>query len=367
MVRRYRKAGLVVVGRSNTPEFGVSVTTEPAVNGPTRNPWNRDHSAGGSSGGAAAAVAAGYVPAAHASDGGGSIRIPASACGLFGLKPTRARNPAGEGWAGLSVHHVVSRSVRDSAALLDATHGYVPGYAYCAPSPARPFLEEVGAAPGRLRIAFGLPGLAESQVDAQCRAALTEAAKLAADLGHDVEASVPAIDHDALGEAMGIIVSASLAADLADGHPLEERPVRPEELEPINWIFAEQGRKVSAVDYLKAVNWLGELRQTLADFFQNYDVLITPTLAKPPILLGELDSQSRDLEAFIAAIRAYIPFTQMFNMSGQPAASLPLHWTPDGLPVGVQIAGRFGDEATLLRLASQFEAARPWFDRRPAL
>ncbi len=365
LVRRYRAAGLVILGKTNTYELGISVSTEPSAMGATRNPWSPRHSAMGSSGGSAAAVAAGMVPLAHGSDGGGSIRIPASACGLFGLKPTRARNPAGEGWAGLAVGHAVTRSVRDSAALLDATHGYAPGYPYSAPSPARPFAQEVGADPGRLRIALSCRTPADVVLHTDCRKAAEDAAKLAAELGHEVVEAAPEIDYDRLRRAMHTIVFANTAKTLAQPHPVEGRPVTAEDVERTTWIAAERGRRLSSVDYIGALWAVQGLSQQLGRFLERYDVVLSPTLAEPPALLGAIDPEDEDFDRFIAGILPYVVFTQMFNMSGQPAASLPLHWTADGLPVGVQIAARFGDEATLLRLASQFEEARPWFDRRP--
>lgn len=363
MVRRYRAAGLVILGKTSTSEFGLSVSTEPSATGATRNPWSLRHSAMGSSGGSAAAVAAGMVLLAHASDGGGSIRIPASACGLFGLKPTRARNPSGEGWAGLAVNHAVTRSVRDSAALLDATHGYAPGYPYCAPSPARPFVQEVGANPGRLRIALSFRTPADIALHPECRKAAEDAAKLAAELGHLVEEATPEVDYDKLRWAMDTIIYANTAETLAQPHPVEGRPITADDVERTTWIAGDRGRQLSAVDYIDATWAVQGIGQQLGRFLERYDVILSPTLAEPPALLGAIDPEDEDFDRFITRILPYVAFTQMFNMSGQPAASLPLHWTADGLPVGVQIAGRFGDEATLLRLSGQFEEARPWSDR----
>ncbi len=372
MVQRTRRAGLVVFGKTNTSELGLSVSTEPAVYGPTRNPWDLERTAGGSSGGAAAAVAAGMVPLAQASDGGGSIRIPASACGLFGLKPSRARNPDGAGWAGLAVQHAVTRSVRDSAALLDATSGPASDSATWAPPPPRPFLAEVGVDPGRLRIAWAVSAPDDVPIHLECRAAVESAARLAAELGHDVEEAAPRIDFEVLKRTMIAIVESHVAEALTPGHPLHARPVGPEVVQRTTWAMAESGRRRDAAGYIRASYAAREIGATLARFFTRYDILITPTLAQPPVPLGTIDAESDDLNAFYDAIRAFIPFTQMFNISGQPAASLPLHWTRpgqdnDGLPVGVQIAARVGQEGTLFRLASQFEAARPWFNRRPAL
>lgn len=368
LVARSKAAGLVILGKTTTSEHGLSVTTETQHCGPTRNPWNLNHSSGGSSGGAGAAVAAGMVPLAHGSDGGGSIRIPAAHCGLFGLKVTRARTPSGEGWAGLATHHALTRSVRDSAALLDATHGITPGYPYAAPAAKRSFLEEVGADPGRLRVAWSwrhtMPNVT---VEPDCRTAVEQAAKLAESLGHHVEEAAPDLDHQAIDKAMMTIVCANSAAFLDQGHPSENRSVRRDEVEQLAWDAAERGRGYSGTDYIRAVETCHRVSRDLAAFLEHYDLLLTPTTAavSPPI--GLLDPNREDTEGLIADIAPYIAFTRVLNMSGQPAASLPLHWSDDGLPVGVQIVGRFGDEATILRLASQFEAAKPWFDRRPVV
>ncbi len=366
MAARTKAAGLVILGKSTTAEHGLSVSTETQHCGATRNPWDLSRSSGGSSGGAGAAVAAGMLPMAHGSDGGGSIRIPAAHCGLFGLKVTRARTPSGEGWAGLATHHALTRSVRDSAALLDATHGATPGYPYTAPAPARPFSQEVGADPGRLRIAWSWrhtrPGVA---VDPDCRAALEDAAKLAESLGHEVEEAVPRLDHEAIDQAMMTIVCANTAAFLDLKHPIEDRPVGREDVEQLAWEAAARGREPTAIDYIKAVETCHQLSRDFAAFLARYDLLLTPTTAAPSPPIGKLDPNRGDSQGLIEDIAPYIAFTRVHNMSGQPAASLPLHWTEDGLPVGVQIVARFGDEATLLRLAAQLEAAKPWFDRRP--
>jgi len=365
--QRYRRAGLVVFGKTSTSEFGISVSTEPAASGPTRNPWDLSRTAGGSSGGAAAAVAAGIVPLAQASDGGGSIRIPAACCGLFGLKPSRARTPDGEGWSGLAVRHAITRSVRDSAALLDATHGVAGQSAITAPPPARPFLDEVGADPGRLRIAWAAPVPEGVALDPACRAAAEDAARLAAEQGHHVEPAAPEIDYEQLKRTMIVLVESHVAESLSPGAALLPRAPGPELLQRTTWLMAEAGRRHSAQDYIRAIQAKQEIGARLARFFDRYDVLITPTLALPPVPLGSIDAEGDDLEGFYDGIRAFIPYTQIYNLAGLPAASLPLHWTPEGLPVGVQIGARAGDEATLIRLASQFEAARPWFARRPPL
>jgi len=365
IMARWRAAGLVVAGKTATAEFGLNVTTETRRHGPTRNPWNPDHSAGGSSGGAAAAVAAGMVPLAHASDGGGSIRIPASCCGLFGLKPSRGRNLTSDAWAGLGVFHAVTRSVRDSAALLDAVCGPPPDQLYSLPKPAEPFLAAVGNNPDRLRIAWTARTPAGVALHPECRAAVENAAALAADFGHEVEEAGPDIDHDLLERVMIAIVAANTADVLSPGNPFRPEGASAEEVETMTWLFAERGRGMGALDYLRSQHGLRVIRERLGAFMRGYDVLMTPTMAAPPPPLGLLDTMRDDFDGFNDAVQPYVTFTQMFNMSGQPAASLPLHWTPEGLPVGVQIAAGVGQEALIFALSAQFEAARPWFDRRP--
>ena len=369
LVARYRRAGLVIFGRTATAEFGLSVSTETAAYGPTRNPWDLGHSSGGSSGGAASAVAAGILPAAHGSDGGGSIRIPAATCGLFGLKPTRARTPSGpdvgEGWAGLSTGHVITRSVRDSAAFLDATHGPSPGDPYCAPAIARPFLDEVGAAPGRLRIAFSYDGYSQQAAHPDCRAALDHAVGLLTELGHDLVPGDPPIDEQDLRGHMLAIVTAQTREALDLGHPLTGAAVKEEEIEPITWAMAEAGRKVTAGRYIAAVNGIHRFGRQMAGFLTDHDLYLSPTLAQPPLPLGVLDTQSDDLEGFIIKLTDYMPHTQIANMTGQPAANLPLSWNAEGLPIGVQLIAPFGEEARLLRVAAQLEEAAPWRDKRP--
>lgn len=390
LVRRHLQAGLVVMGKANTPELGLSPTTEPELHGPTRNPWDPGRTAGGSSGGSAAAVAAGMVPLAHASDGGGSIRIPASACGLFGLKPTRGRVPSGapggEGWFGMSVNHAVTRTVRDSAALLDATCGPWPGAPYVAPRPARPFLEEVGADPGPLRIALcTTPLLGSSDVDPACIEVAERAAALCEELGHRVEESAPRLDAEGLRDAFLRLVAADTAWQLSEWAALTGTRPSPEGYEPSTLLIALIGRKLRAPEVVEAWSRMRVAGDRMAEFFDIYDVLLTPTLARPPWPLGALAPTAGE-ERVMRAVRALpaqpllalvfrqlaekvtepIPNTPLFNLTGQPAASLPLGWS-EGLPVGVQVAARFGDEATLLRLSAQLEEARPWRDRRPAL
>ncbi len=371
IVARMKRAGLVIVGKSNTPEMGIAPSTEPRLFGPTRNPWNLGHSAGGSSGGAAAAVAAGMLPMAHATDGGGSIRIPASACGLFGLKPTRARNPmgpdAGEGWSGASIGHAVTWSVRDSAALLDATSGPDIGDPYWAPPPARPFLEEVGRDPGRLRIALTTTPWLAGPVDPECAEAVRGAAKLCASLGHHIEEARPEFDEAAWGQASRTIVVASLTFTLETRAAALGRSLSQDDVERITWERVQEARAFSAADYARAIHTVHRTGRAVARFLEHYDILLTPTMAKPPHPLGVLSLSNPDSAAFLAARTASVGFTALFNSSGHPAMSVPLAVSKSGLPLGVQFVARFGDEATLFRLASQLEAAQPWKDRRPPL
>jgi Asp-tRNA(Asn)/Glu-tRNA(Gln) amidotransferase A subunit family amidase len=366
---RLKRAGLVIFGKTNTPELGLASSTEPRLFGPTRNPWNPAHSAGGSSGGSAAAVAAGMVPMAHATDGGGSIRIPASACGLFGLKPTRARNPmgpdAGEGWGGASVGHAVTRSVRDSAALLDATSGPDLGDPYWAPPPARPFLEEVGREPGRLRIAITTTPWNGQPVDPECAEAARAAGRLCERLGHSVEEARPDVDAAALGAATLVVIGGNLRAAIEARAAALGRELQPADVERITWIRALDGHKARAADYARAIGVMHRTGRMVAPFFQRFDVLLTPTMCRPPHPLGVIDMMTDDPEAYGRAVLGTIAFTSLFNSCGTPAMSVPLGWSRAGLPLGVQFAAGFGDEATLFRLAAQLESAQPWAERRP--
>ncbi len=369
LVARYKRAGLVIFGRTNSPEFGVSYTTEPALYGPTRDPWRLDRTPGGSSGGAAAAVAARIVPAAHASDGGGSIRVPASCCGLFGLKPTRGRVPAGpdrgESWAGMSVTHALTRSVRDSAALLDAVAGPDVGDPYWAPLPVRPFRDEVSADPGRLRIAVSAAPPNGVPVHADCRAALDRAAKLCADLGHDIAEAEPAFDGTAMDEARLTVIRAHLTADLDERAREIGRSVLRDDVEAMTWAIAHRGEPVSGGEYVAAVQAMHRIGRQVARFFLDYEVLITPVLATTPLAIGALDPMGGDIDAYLDEMARFAAFPPLSNVTGAPAMSVPLDWNAEGLPIGVQFVGRFGDEATLFRLAAQLEDAAPWSGRRP--
>jgi amidase/6-aminohexanoate-cyclic-dimer hydrolase len=371
ITRRLKRAGLVIAGRTNTPEMGLCPSTEPRRFGATRNPWKLDHSAGGSSGGAAAAVAAGMVPMAHASDGGGSIRIPASCCGLFGFKPTRARVPmgpdAGEGWGGASIAHAVTWSVRDSAALLDATAGPDVGDPYWAPPPAGPFLAEVGRDPGRLRIALTVKPWISSEVAPECAEAARAAARLCASLGHHVEEARPAVDETAWRYASRVIVAANVTFALEARAAALGRPLAESDVERMTWDRVKDARTMSAADYARSIWVVHRTGRAVARFMEQYDVILSPTMCKPPHPLGVLDMSTDDPERYFAAVFASIGFTSLFNSAGNPAMSVPLATSSAGLPLGVQFAGRFGEDATLFRLAAQLEAAQPWAGRRPAI
>ncbi|MGC8826884.1 MAG: amidase [Anaerolineae bacterium] len=390
MVRRYKAAGVIILGKTNAPELGIVPYTEPELFGPTNNPWALSRTAGGSSGGSAAAVAARIVPMAHGNDGGGSIRIPASCCGVFGLKPTRGRNPIGpdlgEAWQGLAIDHVLTLSVRDSAAMLDATAGPDVGAPYFAPPPARPFLEEVGQDPGRLRIAFTTKPLLPATVHPDCVKGVEETAKLLADLGHHVEEAAPQIDGSAFARAFLTMVCGETQADIEDGETLVGRKATHRDFESSTWALMLLGRQISSGEFARAVRLLYWFGRQIGHFFEEYDVLLTPTLAMPPFetgalrpkgfeafalkLLGSLNAGAllnalAGIEALAEQVFAFIPFTPVFNVTGQPAMSVPLYWNAEGLPIGMHFVGRYGDEATLFRLAAQLEQARPWFDRRP--
>jgi amidase len=387
---RFRRAGVVFVGKTNTPEFGLLAITEPELHGPTRNPWNLAHVPGGSSGGSAAAVAAGIVPVAHGGDGGGSIRIPASACGLFGLKPTRGRMPLGpdvsEGWHGFVVPHVISRTVRDSAAFLDATHGRDVGAPYDAPAHAGSFLGEVGRDPPRLRVAYTTRSLLGQKTHPDCAHAAEEAAKLLASLGHDVVDVTLPIEAEAVRLAYLTVVAACTAEAVNATERLTGRAPTAEMFEAPTWFLWQVGNALSAVELEHARGVIAGASRSMGRFFERHDALLTPTMAHPPARVGELGLKLAERAALRVLRKAApkvvlkkvlaelaekslekTPNTMLFNMTGQPAMSLPLGWNSDRLPIGVQIEGRFGDEATLLRLASQLERASPWADRRPML
>jgi amidase len=371
LTRRLKRAGLIVIGKTNTPELGILPTTEPRLFGPTRNPWSLGLTPGGSSGGSAAAVAAGFVAMAHANDGGGSIRIPASCCGLFGLKPTRGRNPLGPHYgdlfSGLVVEHAVTRSVRDSAALLDATAGPDLGDPYVAPPATRPFLEEVSRPPGFLRVAFTTSSATGAPVHPDCVRAVQEAAKLCESLGHEVSEASPPLEGDQISQAFITVWSAGTAWTIDDWARRTGQTPGAERFEPLTWALYEMGGRRSASDYLLAVQDLQAVARQIARFLIDYDVWLSPTLAEPPPALGSFDAPDDNPMHGIFRSALFVPFTPVFNATGQPAMSVPLFWNGDAVPIGVQFAGRFGDEATLFRLAAQLEQARPWADRWPSL
>jgi len=370
LARRFLDSGLTIFGKSSSPEFGLLPTTESRLFGPTRNPWNLAHSSGGSSGGAAAAVAARILPVAHASDGGGSIRIPASASGVFGLKPSRARNPLGpdrgEGWGGFSCGHVVSISVRDSAAMLDAVHGPEPSSPYVAPAPARSFTEEVGRDPGRLRIAFTDKSPYGDAIDPEIAAAVRETARMLDGLGHHVEERAPALAADPAA-AISTIVAANTALSVRLAEERLGRAMTDSDFEVLTLASANNAQKATSTDYVAAQLTAFQISRGLATFFETCDVLLCPTLCSPPLRIGELNSMSSDLSHIAPILRRYMPATSMFNMSGQPAMSVPLAWNAAGLPLGMMFSARYGDEATLFRLAGQLEQVRPWKDKLPPI
>jgi len=371
LARRFLDAGFVCVGRTNTPELGLVPTTEPEAYGPSRNPWDTTRITGGSSGGSAAAVASGMVPMAHANDGGGSIRIPASCCGLVGLKPSRGRSSLGPEYNTLDdmlvVEHCVTRSVRDTAGVLDALHGTAPGDTVAAPAPARPFAQEVGVDPGHLRIGLIAHNpFGTGDIHPDCVAASRDAARLLESLGHTVEEAYPAAiaQPDLIGQ-FTTLWSVTLVYNLRYWERKVGREITAGDVEPLTWTLAEMGRAVSAPDYVDAQHVVGELARELALWFASgYDLLLSPTLGEPPVPLGVFSTPD---EPFLGFIRAgtFVPFTPLANMAGTPAISLPLSWNADGLPVGSQLMAAYGREDLLLQVASQLEAARPWVDRRP--
>jgi amidase len=372
LAAKLRTAGLVFVGRTNTPELGTLPTVEPEAYGATRNPWDPRRSTGGSSGGSAAAVAAGMVPAAHANDGGGSIRIPASACGLVGLKPSRGRTSLGpdlgDVFGGLVAEGVLTRSVRDTAALLDAIAGPMPGDPYTAPPPARAFAREVGADPGRLRVGLlGDPPGRAFAADRDCVAAAADAARLLESLGHAVEIAHPAALDEPECAQHFTTMYATHHARLHDVlEMLTRRRLGPGDVDAINWTLAEAGRACTAAQYLATVDWLHGFTRRMAAWWEDgFDLLLTPTLPEPPPPLGAFTPAPEDpAPAGLRATR-FAAFTLPFNMTGQPAISLPLVWNAMGLPIGIQLVAAYGREDLLLRVAAQCEAARPWADRRP--
>jgi amidase len=371
LVKRLKRSGLIILGKTNTPELGILPTTEPRFLGACRNPWDLNRTTGGSSGGSAAAVAAGFVPIAHANDGGGSIRIPASCCGLFGLKPTRARTPLGPDYgdlfSGLIADHAVTRSVRDSASLLDATSGPDVGDPYWAPPPERPFLQEVGQSPGKLRVAFTTKAVGDISVHPDCIKAVQEAARLCASLGHEVEEAFLDLPWEMISQSFTVLWSAGCAFVIDGLSFVTGKAPNPGEFEPLTWALYSMGKKQEASAYLLSLALLQRFSREVARFFLRYDTLLTPTLSEPPLPLGSFDSPPDNPLHGLRMAEKFVPFTPICNITGQPAMSVPLYWNAEGLPIGVHFVGRFGDEATLFRLASQLEEACPWDKRFPLL
>jgi amidase len=390
MVSRFKAAGLVILGKTNTPEYGLVPVTEPELFGPCNNPWDLTRTTGGSSGGSGAAVAARIVPMAHGNDGGGSIRIPASCCGVFGLKPSRGRNPIGpdigEAWHGLAADHVLSRSVRDSAAMLDATAGPEVGALYWAPPQSRPFLSEVGADPGKLRIAFTSKPFLPGVVHEDCVGGLEATAALCEGLGHVVEEAAPPIDGRAFARAFLTMVCGETRADIEEAEALLGRKATFSDFEPATWAVGLLGTQISGAQLSQAIRLLQRTARQTGRFFEDYDLLLTPTLASPPVVTGALQPKGAEalamkvlgrlnagglinalagIDALAEQVFEFMPYTPVFNATGQPAMSVPLYWNDEGLPIGMHFAARYGDEATLFRLAGQLEQARPWAGRTP--
>ncbi len=370
MVRRLRDAGAIVVGKTNTPELGILPVTEPDLFGPARNPWNTGRTTGGSSGGSAAAVAAGMVPVAHANDGGGSIRIPASCCGLVGLKPARGRVSIAphltEVMGGITIDGCVSRTVADTALMLDVIAGYETGDPYWAPPPSAPFIEAAGREPGRLRIAFATAAPGGIPVHEHCVAGVRETAEALDSLGHEVEEAAPAWDDDGYIDNFLTIWIAGTAQQVKEIEQLSGKPAKPGNFEALTLEMAATGSSYSAVEYLTALDYLRLLSRRIVALWDSYDVLLTPTMAQPPLEIGALrQAEGEPAITMLHNAVDFVPFTPLFNATGQPAVSLPVSMSPQGLPIGVQLVGPPAGEELLLSLSAQLEQAMPWSDRRP--
>ncbi len=389
LARRFEQAGLQIIAKTNTPELGIMGTTEPRLFGPTRNPWNTDHSAGGSSGGSAAAVAARIVPVGHGGDGGGSIRIPASACGLFGLKPSRGRNSLAphlaEAWGGFVQEHVLTRSVRDSALILDLTHGVAPGDLYSAPPPTGSFLQATRQRPGALRIGYLDTPMYAGTYDPASKACLADALQKMEALGHHVERVTLPIDVPRMVHAYFVTVAANVAADVDEiTRSVGVRP-SPSDFEPATWLLNQIGKALDAREVALASRTVQHAAHKMAVWFQTFDLFLSPTIGSEPVRIGQLDLKGAD-KALLAVLRtvrvgallrtalhamaddalAATPNTQLFNQTGLPAMSVPLFTSPDGLPMGTQLAAGYGQEELLFRVAAQLEEAYPWKDRMPS-
>jgi amidase len=374
LIARFKRAGLVTIGKTNTPEFALSATTEPTFRGPTRNPWDTTRTPGGSSGGASAAVAARIVPIAHGGDGGGSLRMPASCCGLVGFKPSRMRTPHGPDvssiWEGCCGEFVLSRSVRDSAVMLDAVGGQDVGAYYSAPPHERPFAAELERDPAPLRIAWSARGPADYATHPDCVAAVEHAAKLCADLGHRVEEAAPRLPEALaadLGEAFLGMLAIETARDLEEMEALAGRTATAADFEPANWSLIERGRRHSGTDAVRYKRVLHQVARTVGPFFEDYDVYLSPTLGTPPVPIGRIDPRIADFDEYFRIMFDFMPFTSLFNVTGSAGVSLPLWWNADNLPIGVQFVTRMGRDGTLFGLAGQLERAQPWAQRRPQL
>jgi amidase len=392
LVSRYKKAGLIILGKTNTPEFGLTPYTESRHLKPAHNPWDTSRTPGGSSGGSGASVAARFVPMANGGDGGGSIRIPASCNGIFGFKPTRGRIPTGpvigEAWQGFAIEHVLTRSVRDSAAMLDATGGADAGAPYITPDPLRPFLSEVSTEPGKLRIAVTTKPFMGKRVDEDCKAAVTETVKLLQDLGHEVVDDAPDFDGEQMALDFVTMLVGEVSADITQLGALTGRKPTRADFEPTTWTLHKIGKATSATKFSLAVRNLQMAARKIGRFFDKYDILLTPTLSRPPFKIGEIQPSAAELKLMdvVGRLNAerllekagivktlagksfdFIPYTPVFNVTGQPAMSVPLYWNKAGLPVGVHFVGRFAEDATLFQLAGQLERARPWANKVPPL
>ncbi|WDI30114.1 amidase family protein [Hyphococcus flavus] len=373
LMARFRRSGLITLGKTNTPEFGANIITENVLQGVTHNPWNKDYSPGGSSGGSSAAVAAGAVAIAHANDGLGSIRIPASMTNLYGLKPTRQRIPSGpdiaESSGGRAAELVVTRSVRDTAVLLDAVYGSDPGAPHVAPPPMRPYVEELDNPPKDLRIALMVASFSGAKPEPICAKAAEETAALCAQLGHRVELATPQIPWDEYLWSLKMTAQGGFAAGVQLTAEATGRTPSPDNLEPLTWASYEEGRKVSMLDFHKGLSIYGKVQRAMGRFFEKFDILISPVLMGPPPPVEYFASKDVDIDEFWDWFGgdAYSPFAGVFNVTGQPSASVPLHMTEDGLPIGTQITGKFGDEGTILGLSAELERAAPWASRRPSI
>lgn len=389
LVRRWEDSGVIIVGKTNTPEFGLTPYTESGTLGPAHNPWDITRTTGGSSGGSGAAVASRMVPIASGGDGGGSIRIPSSACGIFGIKPTRGRTPTGpiigESWNGFDIEHVLTRSVRDSAAMLDATKGQDVGAPYIIPD-AGPFLREVNKKPGKLRVAFSTKPMLGKSIHADCVQGVKETVKLLKELGHEVVVDAPSIAGEEFSYRFLTVLAGQIRADIEEAAEMAGKKVTADDFDIESLAMGIFGVTLKASDYARSMRYLQAVSREIGRFFEDYDVLLTPTLSQPPIKIGALKpsaSEQTQLK-FIARTGAtwiletmgtiktvaarnyeFIPWTPVFNVTGQPAMSVPLHWNDEGLPIGMHFVGKWGDEATLFRLASQLEKARPWIDKVP--